>query len=242
MCLLPTCVCVCAVCATQGAIAAVERRHADELREELQDTRDLCAFYQQENEELNMVSLLYQRQLEALKQRAAPTPAPGEEGVSACGTRLEGAGWVWEAGLQHVAPRFGLLARPVAVLLLSAALTALVSVCSACPCAPLCSCVPLLPHPTRCLSVCVLQPRTGTTAGSGCQQPVSSGSRDRSAAAGTTTGSGSRRPRATRAQACGTELLRGPGTAGWQQSAAGGEGLMAASGQQRRGSGRVALT
>lgn len=62
--------------AAQGAIAAVERRHADELREELQDTRDLCALYQQENEELNMVSLLYQRQLETLKQRAAAAPAP----------------------------------------------------------------------------------------------------------------------------------------------------------------------
>jgi hypothetical protein len=74
--LLPTGVC-CVLCA-QGAIAAVERRHADELREELQDTRDLCTFYQQENEELNMVSLLYQRQLETLKQRAAAAPAPGE--------------------------------------------------------------------------------------------------------------------------------------------------------------------
>lgn len=31
-------------CAAQGAIAAVERRHADELREQLQDTRDLCTF------------------------------------------------------------------------------------------------------------------------------------------------------------------------------------------------------
>jgi hypothetical protein len=65
--------------ALQGAIAAVERRHADELREELQDTRDLCTFIQQENEELNMVSMLYQRQLEQVKQQmAAAKPVHGE--------------------------------------------------------------------------------------------------------------------------------------------------------------------
>jgi hypothetical protein len=63
----------------QGAVAAVERRHADELREELQDTRDLCNFYQQENEELNMVSMLYQRQLEQVKQQMAAQPAPGKQ-------------------------------------------------------------------------------------------------------------------------------------------------------------------
>lgn len=67
------------MCVLQGAIAAVERRHADELREELQDTRDLCSFYQQENEELNMVSMLYQRQLEQVKQHmAAAKPVHGE--------------------------------------------------------------------------------------------------------------------------------------------------------------------
>lgn len=59
----------------QGAVAAVERRHADELREELQDTRDLCAFYQQENEELNMVAMMYQRQLDQVKTQLAPKPS-----------------------------------------------------------------------------------------------------------------------------------------------------------------------
>lgn len=70
--------------AVQGAIAAVERRHADELREELQDTRDLCTFYQQENEELNMVSMLYQRQLEHIKQQMAAQPAPGKHACCCC--------------------------------------------------------------------------------------------------------------------------------------------------------------
>lgn len=78
----------------QGAVAAVERRHADELREELQDTRDLCNFYQQENEELNMVSMLYQRQLDQLKQQqqmAAPPPGGPDmqcSAVCAWGTLL----------------------------------------------------------------------------------------------------------------------------------------------------------
>lgn len=69
-------VCVRALVHVQGAVAAVERRHADELREELQDTRDLCNFYQQENEELNMVSMLYQRQLDQLKQQQQQVAAP----------------------------------------------------------------------------------------------------------------------------------------------------------------------
>jgi hypothetical protein len=94
----------------------------------------------------------------------------------------------------------------------------------------------LLPH----VCVSVLQLHTGTTAGSGCQQHRTSGSRGRSAATGT--GTGSRRRPATRTQACGTELLRGPGTAGRQQRAAGGEGLMAVTGQQGRGIAGEGLT
>lgn len=221
MCLLLTCVCVCAVCATQGAIAAVERRHADELREELQDTRDLCAFYQQENEELNMVSLLYQRQLEVLKQRAAPTPAPGE-GV--CLWHASGGGWLGVRGrpaARGTAFRFActssgyvaIVCCPdsvcVCLLCLSACSAVLVCAAAAAPYPMfLCRCC----HALLNVCMCVVQPQTGTMAGSGCQQPVSSG---QSAAAGTATGTGSRCLRATRAQACGIELLRGLGTAGW---------------------------
>jgi len=72
------CACACVLRAgSQAAIAAVERHHADELREEVQELRDLCNFYQQENEELTMVTGLYQRQIEEIKQKLETVPPPG---------------------------------------------------------------------------------------------------------------------------------------------------------------------
>lgn len=91
---------------SQAAIAAVERHHADELREEVQELRDLCNFYQQENEELTMVTGLYQRQIEEIKQKLETVPPPGG---SAAGLRLcwvcpakalhESCAWIQRMGL-----------------------------------------------------------------------------------------------------------------------------------------------
>lgn len=63
----------------------MERRHADELREEVQELRDLCNLYQQENEELNMVTVLHQRQLDQIKQQMVAQPAPGESAEGGLG-------------------------------------------------------------------------------------------------------------------------------------------------------------
>ncbi|KAF6256465.1 hypothetical protein COO60DRAFT_106589 [Scenedesmus sp. NREL 46B-D3] len=57
--------------AAQGALLALERHHAAELRKALSEVRDHCSFLEEENEELSMLAFLNERQITELQAAAA---------------------------------------------------------------------------------------------------------------------------------------------------------------------------
>ena len=61
----------------QGALLALERHHAAELRKALSEVRDHCCFLEEENEELSMVAFLNARQIAELQAAAAATGGGG---------------------------------------------------------------------------------------------------------------------------------------------------------------------
>ncbi|WIA30870.1 hypothetical protein OEZ86_000925 [Tetradesmus obliquus] len=63
--------------AAQGALLALERHHAAELRKALSEVRDHCCFLEEENEELSMVAFLNARQIAELQAAAAATGGGG---------------------------------------------------------------------------------------------------------------------------------------------------------------------
>jgi hypothetical protein len=55
----------------QGALLALERSHAAELRKALSEVRDHCCFLEEENEQLSMLSFLNARQITELQAATA---------------------------------------------------------------------------------------------------------------------------------------------------------------------------
>lgn len=55
----------------QGALLALERHQASELRKGLSEIKDHCTFLEEENEELNMLRFLNERQIADIKTELA---------------------------------------------------------------------------------------------------------------------------------------------------------------------------
>lgn len=56
---------------SQGALLAVERHHVNELRKGISEIKDHCSYLEEENEELNMLRSLSERQIQDLGSAAA---------------------------------------------------------------------------------------------------------------------------------------------------------------------------
>eukprot|EP00775_Hariotina_reticulata_P012813 gene12813-12941_t len=63
--------------ATQGALLALERHQASELRKGLSEIKDHCTFLEEENEELNMLRFLNERQIADIKIELANAAEAG---------------------------------------------------------------------------------------------------------------------------------------------------------------------
>jgi hypothetical protein len=72
----------------QGALLALERHHAVELRKALSEVRDHCCFLEEENEQLSMLSFLNARQISELQ--AAAGGSGGGAAAAAGGDRDRG--------------------------------------------------------------------------------------------------------------------------------------------------------
>eukprot|EP00879_Flechtneria_rotunda_P033185 GHRR01036730.1.p1 GENE.GHRR01036730.1~~GHRR01036730.1.p1 ORF type:complete len:292 (+),score=108.66 GHRR01036730.1:506-1381(+) len=86
--------------ATQGALLALERHHANELRRGLSEIQDHCTYLEEENEELNMIRFLNERQIQDMQASAAPA-AVGAGGIDGDGRLHHGGRGTLKRGMGH---------------------------------------------------------------------------------------------------------------------------------------------